>query len=160
MRHFKVLKDALWDNFAENDTKFFTKCNKTFRLTMGDSNGHLAYIDFLDKSKSKLDFNGNKLPVNLMLSGCGTFNSPYYLNFENDPYAKALVYLREERMKKDLPLFFNNLNALLSKLSFYKLGVQTMKDLSDVISWIDVGNKTLFNPENVKATLFLFENSY
>lgn len=95
-----------------------------------------------------------------MLSGCGTFNSPYYLNFENDPYAKALVYLNEDKMKKDLPLFFNNLNGLLSKLSFFKLGVQVMKDLSDVIAWIEVGNKTLFNPQNVKATLFLFENSY
>lgn len=95
-----------------------------------------------------------------MLSGCGTFNSPYYLNFEKDPYAKALVYLREEKMKKDLPIWFNNLNALLGKLSFYKLGVQTMKDLTDVIQWIEVGNKTLFNPENTKATLYLFENSY
>jgi hypothetical protein len=95
-----------------------------------------------------------------MLSGCGTFNSPYYLNFENDPYAKALVYLREDRMKKDLPLFFNNLNGLLSKLSFFKLPVQVMKDLSDIIAWIEVGNKTLFNPENTKACLYLFENSY
>jgi len=68
-----------------------------------------------------------------MLSGCGTFNSPYYLNFEKDPYAKALVYLREEKMKKDLPIWFNNLNALLGKLSFFKLGVLTMMDLTEVI---------------------------
>lgn len=74
-------------------------------------------------SKSKLDFNGNKLPVTLMLSGCGTFNSPYYLGFENDPYAKALVYLNEKKMKKDLPIFFDNLNTLLAKLSFYKLNI-------------------------------------
>lgn len=35
-----------------------------------------------------------------------------------------------------------------------------MKDLSDVVAWVDVGNKTLFNPENVKACLYLFENTY
>jgi len=127
---------------------------------MGADDCHLAYIDFLDKSKSKIDFNGNKLPVTLMLSGCGTFNSPYSLEFENDPYAKALVYLNEETMKPDLPIFFNNMNTLLSKLSFYKLNRQTMKDLFDVIDWVEVGNRTLFNPEKVRATLYLFENTY
>jgi hypothetical protein len=35
-----------------------------------------------------------------------------------------------------------------------------MKDLADVVEWVDVGNKTLFNPHSVKATLYLFENSY
>lgn len=35
-----------------------------------------------------------------------------------------------------------------------------MKDLFDVIEWVEVGNRTLFNPENTKATLYLFENSY
>ena len=153
--HFKALEDSLYECF---DKDFWDdRAQKTLRVS---ATCHQGYIDFLDKSKSKLDFNGNKLPINLMLSGCGTFNSPYYLNFENDPYAKALVYLNEDKMKKDLPLFFNNLNGLLSKLSFFKLGVQTMKDLSDVIAWIEVGNKTLFNPQNVKATFFLFENSY
>ena len=63
-------------------------------------------------------------------------------------------------MKQKLPLFFENLNTLLSKLSFYKLNRQAMKDLADVVEWVDVGNKTLFNPHNLKATLYLFENSY
>jgi len=35
-----------------------------------------------------------------------------------------------------------------------------MKDLSDVIEWIEIGNKTLFAPLDVKMTLYLFENSY
>lgn len=35
-----------------------------------------------------------------------------------------------------------------------------MKDLNDVIDWVDMGNKTLFNPLDTKATLYLFENSY
>ena len=35
-----------------------------------------------------------------------------------------------------------------------------MKDLTDVIDWVEMGNKTLFNPLDTKATLYLFENSY
>jgi hypothetical protein len=155
--HFNTLRDSLFDNFEKD---FWTGENKTMRVSMGSDDCHLAYIDFLDKTKSKIDFNGNKLPVTLMLSGCGSFNSPYSLEFENDPYAKALVYLNEETMKPDLPIFFNNMNTLLSKLSFYKLNRQTMKDLFDVIEWVEVGNRTLFNPEKVRATLYLFENTY
>ena len=95
-----------------------------------------------------------------MLSGNGTFNCPYCLNFENDPYAKSLVYFNEKSLKKGLPLFFDNLNTLLAKLSFFKLNRQAMKDLADVIDWVETGNKVLFNPANVKASLYLFENSY
>jgi len=32
--------------------------------------------------------------------------------------------------------------------------------LSEVIDWVEMGNKTLFNPLETKATLYLFENSY
>jgi len=35
-----------------------------------------------------------------------------------------------------------------------------MKDLSDVIEWIEVGNKTIFNPLDTQMTLYLFENGY
>jgi len=35
-----------------------------------------------------------------------------------------------------------------------------MKDLSDVIEWVELGNKTLFSTSHVKMTLYLFENSY
>lgn len=35
-----------------------------------------------------------------------------------------------------------------------------MKDLSDVIEWIELGNQTLFSSSHVKMTLYLFENSY
>jgi len=122
--------------------------------------GHLAYIDFLDKSKSKADYKAPKLPITLLLSGSGTFNSPYTLDFEGDPYAKSLVCFDKEELKPKLPLFFENMNTLLSKLSFFKLNRQAMKDLADVVDWVDVGNKTLFNPLNIKATLYMFENSY
>lgn len=35
-----------------------------------------------------------------------------------------------------------------------------MKDLSDLLDWIELGNKALFAPEGVKMVLYLFENSY
>ena len=35
-----------------------------------------------------------------------------------------------------------------------------MRDLGEVLEWIELGNKTLFNPLDTKATLYLFENTY
>ena len=63
-------------------------------------------------------------------------------------------------MKDQLPLWFENLNTILSKTSFFKLTSAAKKDLAEVIDWIEMGNKTLFNPLDTKATLYLFENSY
>lgn len=48
-----------------------------------------------------------------MLSGSGTFNSPYSLNFEHDALAKSIVYFNKETLKEPLPLWFENLNTLL-----------------------------------------------
>ena len=63
-------------------------------------------------------------------------------------------------MKEKLPLFFDNFNTLLAKLSFYKLTRQAMKDFGEVIEWVEVANRTLFSGSNLKATIYLFENSY
>ena len=95
-----------------------------------------------------------------MLAGSGTFNSPYYVNFEDDALAKSIVYFNKATLKDSLPLWFENLNTLLSKTSFFKLTGQVTKDLAEVIDWVEMGNKTLFNPLETKATLYLFENSY
>lgn len=35
-----------------------------------------------------------------------------------------------------------------------------MKDLGDIIDWIELGNKKMFHQLNVKLTLNIFENSY
>jgi len=96
----------------------------------------------------------------LVLAGSGTFNSPYYCNFEEDALAKSIVYFNKATLKDPLPLWFENLNTLLSKTSFFKMTGQVSKDLAEVIDWIEMGNKTLFNPLDTKATLYLFENSY
>ena len=158
MAHYNALQDGIYETFDEDFWNDNT--SKTIRVSSAGSDVHLAYIDFLDKSKSKLDYLAPKLPITLLLSGAGTFNSPYLLDFEGDSYAKSLACFNKEELKPTLPLFFENLNTLLSKLSFYKLKHQAVKDLSDTIEWIDVGNRSLFNPLNVKATLYMFENSY
>ena len=131
------------------DTEFW-EGEKTFRVAASGTDYHLAYIDFLDRQRTR-----PRLPISLLLNGCGTFNSPYAVSYDDDPYAQQIGMFADK-----VPLFFANLNTLLSKLSFYKLNRQAMKDLADVVDWIDQGNKALFNRAGVKATLYLFENAY
>ena len=75
----------------------------------------------MDYEKRKKDYIGPQLPLTLMLSGSGTFNSPYHVNFENDALAKSIVYFNIDTLKESLPLWFENLNTLLAKTSFFKL---------------------------------------
>lgn len=96
----------------------------------------------------------------MLLAGNGTMDSPYKLNFLDDPVAKSLVYLDKDSLKTKLPPFLQNLNTLLDKLDFFKFNRQTMKDLNDVVEWIDIGNRILFNSIGVKMQLYVFENSY
>jgi len=98
--------------------------------------------------------------LSLLFAGNGSFDTPYYLNYMDDPLAKSLVYLNAEVLKKKLPIFFENLNTLLAKLSFYKFNRMTMRDLDEIIEWVEMGNKSLFNPLDCKATLYIFENFY
>ena len=35
-----------------------------------------------------------------------------------------------------------------------------MRDLNEIIDWVELGNKSLFYTLDVKATLYVFENSY
>jgi hypothetical protein len=157
-KHFNSLKFQIYNSF---DRSFWDeRGQKTIRVSTSTTDNQLAYIDFLDFMKTKSDYIGPQIPLTLLLAGSGTFNSPYYLNFEDDALAKSVVYFHPQTLKNKLPLFFENLNTLLSKLSFYKFTRATMRDLSEVIEWVEMGNKTLFNPLDVKATLYLFENQY
>ena len=55
-------------------------------------------------------------------------------------------------------MYFENLDSLLERLSFYHFSGQTLKDLDTLLELIEFGNKHLFFPINVKQTLYLFEN--
>ena len=117
-KHYGAIQDQLYESF---DADFWEeRRNKTLRISQSTSDSQLAYIDFLNFNKRKSDYVGPALPMTLLLAGSGTFNNPYYLNFEDDPLAKSLVYLHKDSMKKKLPIFFENLNTLLTKTSFFK----------------------------------------
>lgn len=157
-KHFRDISEKMYTTF---DQSFWEdQTGKTVRISCDEVNSQLAYVDFLDYTKNKANYFGPTLPINLMLAGNGTLDTPYRVNFTQDPLAKSLLYLNKDKLQKKLPPFFENLNSLLDKLCFYKFNRQTMKDLSDVIEWIELGNRTLFTPLNVKMTLYLFENSY
>ena len=83
----------------------------------------LAYIDFIDYSKSKDNWLGLKLPLPILLAGSGTYNHPYMLDFIEDTIAKSLVLIDFEYFKDKLPVFLENFNSQHSKLSFYKLEI-------------------------------------
>ena len=118
----------------------------------------MAYIDFLDFSKFQENWPGLKLPMTLLLSGNGTFNHPYQFDFENDSYVKSLVLVNFDHLKDKLPIFLQNFNTQLSKLSFYKLQAQVTRDLYKTVQWVERANKYMFYHFNVKCTLYILEN--
>ena len=118
-RKFTALQQALYIHFqpqfwGDKDD------NKSFRLSCC-RDYQLAYIDFIDYSKNEANWLGLKLPMPILLSGAGTFNNPYNLDFVDDVYAKSLVLIKFDFFKDKLPVFLENFNTQLSKLSFYKL---------------------------------------
>jgi hypothetical protein len=141
-KHYKDAADKLYRSFDDSDWDNIT--DRTLRFST-DESARLGYVDFLDYRKNKENYKGPQLPCTLLLAGNGTMDSPYKLNFLDDPVAKSLVYLDKETLKAKLPPFLQNLNTLLDKLDFFKFNRQTMKDLNDVVEWIDIGNRILFN---------------
>jgi hypothetical protein len=93
------------------------------RLGCSPDDYSLAYIDFVDFSKNKENWLGVKLPMNILLAGSGTFNHPYKLRYEDDAYCKSLVLIKFEYMIDKLPIFLENFNSQLGKLSFYKMDI-------------------------------------
>lgn len=107
----------------------------------------------------------------ILISGTGSFNNPYNIDYNDDPYIKSILFLNKKcnfliclilrlELKPKLPMFLENLASLLRRLSFYNLTGQTLKDLNTLLDHIDFGNKHLFHPIGVKLTLYLFENKY
>jgi len=112
---FRLYPHAFWNKNDSQD-------NKTMRL--GCSADHqLAFIDFIDFSKTKETWVGVKLPMQLLLSGSGTFNHPYRLDFETDSLIKSVSMIKFDFFKDKLPIFLENFNSQLNKLSFFKMEV-------------------------------------
>jgi len=132
--------------------------NQSFRISCSTSNHTLARLDFIDFSKSFVDYQGPKLPLIILISGTGTYNNPYNLEYQNDPLVKSVLLLNKKELRNVLPLYFENLDALLRRMNFYHFTGQTIKSLNTLLDHIDYGNKHLFYPINVKCTFYVFEN--
>lgn len=100
-----------------------------------------------------------KLPMDVLLAGAGTYNHPYHLDYQKDPYVKSIVLMNQSYLKKKLPPFLENFNSELGKLSFYKLHAVVESDLMSVVKWLERANRLMFNHFNVKAVLYLCENT-
>lgn len=146
---FRHFPPQFWSNRGDN---------KTIRLDCCKDDYKLAYFDFVDFSKSQENWQGFKLPMEVMCAGVGTFNHPFRVNYQDDPYLKQIVFLKFDFLKDKLPVFLDNFNTQISKLSFFKLHVQILRDLSKTVRWMENANKTMFNHFGVKCTLFVVEN--
>ena len=120
----------------------------------------LAYIDFIDYSKNSKNWLGMKLPMPILVSGSGTFNNPYSFDFIEDTYAKSIALIKFDFFKEKLPVFLENFNSQLNKLSFYKLEMQVLRDLGNVVEWLEDSNRAMFNHFDVKCVLYIVENTY
>lgn len=96
--------------------------------------------------------------MSILLAGSGTFNNPYLVDFMNDSYAKSLVLIKYDFFKEKLPVFLENFNSQLDKLSFYKLEYQVMRDLGNVVEWLEQANRAMFNHFQMKCVLYVVEN--
>jgi hypothetical protein len=134
--------------------------NKSIRLGCSTHDYQLAYIDFIDYSRNHKNWLGLKLPMSILLAGSGTFNNPYLVDFTNDSYAKSLVLIKYDFFKEKLPVFLENFNSQLNKLSFYKLEYQVMRDLGNVVEWLEQANRAMFNHFQMKCVLYVVENQY
>jgi len=134
--------------------------NKSLRLSCSKEDFQLAYIDFVDFSRTRDSWLGLKLPLPILLSGAGTFNHPYKLDYEEDTYAKALTLIQFDFLSEKLPVFLENFNSQLSKLSFLKLETQVMRDLQKTVRWLEKANSALFQHFNIKCVLYIVENQY
>jgi hypothetical protein len=93
--------------------------NRSMRLSTPVNDLTTAYIDFIDFSKShKEDYMGVKLPLEVLCAGDGSYERPFYLDFVADPLLMQLVFIKFSYFKDKLPIFLENFNSQLQKLSF------------------------------------------
>jgi hypothetical protein len=96
----------------------------------------------------------------ILLAGSGTYHHPYFLDYRDDVYAKSLVLIKYSFFYDKLSVFFENFNSQLNKLSFYKLDVQVMRDITKCVFWLETANRSMFNHFNIKGVLYIIENRY
>jgi len=116
-RKFGQLQRALYEAFPP---QFWGDKgdNRSIRLGCSRHDYQLAYLDFVDFRRTSESWPGVKLPMPVLLAGAGTFNNPYLLDFAGDVYVKSLALISFDFFKDKLPIFLENFNSQLNKLSF------------------------------------------
>lgn len=133
--------------------------NLTIRLGCSKDDYQLAYIDFLDFSRSKETWPGLRLPMPILLAGAGSATQPYRVDFMDDAYVKSLVLINYDFLKDKLTPFLENANSQLGQLSFHKLRPTLMSDLNNIVRWVERTNRSMWNHFNAKCVLYICENS-
>lgn len=73
---------------------------------------------------------------------------------------KSIALIKFDFFKEKLPVFLENFNSQLNKLSFFKMEVQVMRDLQKAVRWLEKANLCMFHHFGVKAVLYITENQY
>lgn len=117
----------------------------------------LAYVDFLDLSRSRDDYIGPELPLTFMWSGSGTYMYPYTINI-GDPLLKSVVQLfNDQRCQQQIFKFYENLNYRVKKISLYDFPTITFRCISDVLEMIHTINRDVFVKSRFKIYLYVYE---
>jgi hypothetical protein len=147
---FRAFPPQFWGDKADN---------KSFRFSCS-TDYQLAYIDFIDYKRNARNWLGVKLPMPILLAGSGTYNNPYVFDFQNDTYAKSIALIKFDFFKDKLPYFLENFNSQLNKLSFFKMEMSVLRDLGNVVEWLEDANRAMFNHFDTKCVLYVVENTY
>jgi hypothetical protein len=92
-----------------------------------------------------------------MWTGRGSYVSPYTINIK-DPLLKSVVKLfHDPRTHKEIPEFYEKLNCLASRISFYDFPSTTFRCISEVLGLIHKINRDHFVPNKYKLYLYVYE---
>lgn len=129
---------------------------KAIKLSYSPDNT-LAYIDFLDLTLSRDDYTGPELPLTFMWSGTGTYLCPFTINI-GDPLLKSVVKLfHDQKTQKSIPEFYEKLNLLVNRISFYDFPSITFRCISAVLECIHKMNRDYLIKNKFKIYLYVYE---
>ena len=97
------LRDNFWRSLEEQVVMAHER-TKAIKFSFSDDRT-LSYIDFLDLTRARDDYNGPELPCKFMWSGYGTYYYPYTINI-GDPLLKSIIRLfHNQNLQKEYPKF-------------------------------------------------------
>ncbi len=146
-----LLKENFWKKLRMRELSGSVKLSTSADYT-------LAYLDFMNWDKSRLDWAGvPNTPLTLLFAGNGSFYSPYCL--ENvDPLVEALgdILSRSGGNPKRINRLLVLLNTQLSVLSFFDIKPLYESALKGLVLLNDKLNISYFWPNNYSSNLVAY----